>query len=264
MFSRRSILFLTVTAVALTLIAGETYAGKAPKCTDIPIWVTIVPIDGGVLGGDTIGSVYKSGVDGVIYTQINICGSTTATPTYDASMSLSNSTRTMSLTFPLAITGSIINGGTMPAWAGSTIAAKPQLTIRNILWGRMNGKYTFTTRLILKSIAAPDKSTYDLRFQADGVDAMQNDPPYADTNSPNQTAKVTVQDIPGTCRQTAGGSFDSWIVNVDAPPTGTLYKWPSRNLPYQHSGQYVMPFQLKVDAQSCIPSSLTMPPTGMP
>lgn len=257
------------TLLAVTAIAGPapapgnvTKAATSPtKCTDVPIWMTVLSIGGGVLAGDSKGTTYKSGMDGVNFAAIHICSNASSSPTYDATLGLEKSTRTMGFTFPAAIGGSII-AGPPPVWAdGVSFQTKPVVYVRNILWGRMNGQYIFTTRAIVKSIIGPgDSATYDLRLQPQYVDAIQNDPPYADTNSPNQTASVTVQDVPGTCRITSGGTFDSWIVTVNPPSIGTLYKLGERNQPYMHSGQYVVPFKLLVEAQSCIPASLTMPP----
>lgn len=255
MFSRRSILFATVAVLVMVLPAGNSDAAPKPTCTDVPIWITIVPIDGGVLGGDSKGSVYKGGVDGVNFTAINICGTS---PTYDATLGLAASQRTMGFTFPSTIAGSIINGPS-PVWAnGVQFPAKPILYVRNILWGRMNGQYTFTTRMIVKSITGPgDKASYELRFQPTTVDALDNAPPFPDMNLPSETAVVTVQDTPGTCRTIPGGTLDSWIVTVDTPFVGTLYKLPTRGGSETHSGQYLMPFKLLVEAKSCVPSSLT-------
>jgi hypothetical protein len=255
MFIRRAMLLAVIAILAVVPPAISGHAATTPKCTDIPIWITIVPIDGGVLAGDSKGSVYKAGVDGVNFAMINICGTS---PTYDATMGLSISQRTMAFTFPPAIAGSIINGPS-PVWAnGVQFPAKPILYVRNILWGRMNGLYTFTTRMIVKSITGPgDSATYDLRFQPATVDALDNPPPYPDINLPSETATITVQDTPGTCRSIPGGTLDSWMVTVDTPFVGTLYRIGGRNQGYIHSGQYVMPFKLLVQAQSCVPSSLT-------
>ncbi len=255
MFSKK---FIAITALSLaSLMAAakvDAQKSKPSSCSDIPVWVTILPVDDGILSGDAKGTVYKAGVDSVS-AKINICGSS---PTYDATLWLSSSKRTMGFTFPPPIAGSIISGQP-PVWAnGSAFAAKPLLYVRNILWGRMNVQYTFTTRLIMKSIAPPgDKNLYDLRLQPHIVDALTNEPPYADTNLPQETATVTVQDIPGTCRSTVGGTLDSWIVTVDSPYVGTLHRQASRGQSETHSGQYHVPFKLLVEARSCVPASLT-------
>lgn len=266
MHSRRHAL---IAALALATQLLVPVAGAA-TCSDIPIWVTILPVEGSVLAGDSKGTVYKAEADGTVFTRISICPNAN----YDATLSLAaGSERTMAITFPAPIPGSIIDGAA-PAWAnGGTFAAQPILYVRNILWGRMHGKYSFTTRLILKSIIGPgDDAPYDLRMQPSLVDALDNAPPFGDTNLPGETAAVIVQDVPGTCRSTPDGTLDSWIVTVNGPVSvtggprrravgkavippfvGTLYA----ESPSHHSGQYVMPFKLLIEAQTCVPSSFT-------
>jgi hypothetical protein len=255
MFNRKFIMITAVSLASLMPAANvEAQKSKPSSCSDIPVWVTILPTDDGILSGDAKGTVYKADVDGVS-AKINVCGTS---PTYDATLWLSNSVRTLGLTFPRPIDGSIISGQP-PVWAnGSTFAAKPLLYVRNILWGRMNGQYTFTTRLILKSISGPgDRNLYDLRLQPYLVDSLTSEPPNGDTNLPQETATVTVQDIAGTCRSTVGGTLDSWIITVDSPYVGTLHLQASKGKSESHSGQYQSPFRLLIEARSCVPASLT-------
>ena len=77
-----------------------------------------------------------------------------------------------------------------------------------------------------------------------------------DVNLPNDTATVTVQDTPGTCRSNpTSGTLDSWLVTIDGPFVATLYKAASGRNPDLHSGQYHMPFQLLIKAKTCLKSN---------
>ena len=220
---------------------GSRPAGKPAPCTDPSLEITIVPIADSALTGDSKGSVYTNGVDGFSAT-ILLCGVTGSTYAYDALFfPPSGSARSFGFAFPPAIAGSNIVGPS-PVWAnGEPFLAKPVFHVRNILWGRMHGQLTFTTRLPIEVLRGPgDRAGYDLRFQPYVVDALVNAPPFPDTNLPSETSTVTVQDIPGTCRATPGGTLDSWIVTVDAPFIGTVNK---EDKVKTHSGQYLMPFQ---------------------
>ncbi len=240
-----------VHATALLLVSvGIASAQKAAKCSDVPIRVTIVPIEGGVLSGDSKGSVYNDGVDGVYNTVIHVCGTN---PSYDATMGLITSRRSLGFTFPAPLDGSVLSGpgfGPEPLWAGSSFLAKPFMNVRSILWGRKNGASTFTTRMGFSFFSGPgDKADYAIQFP--GADNDAGVPATANSNIPNETTPVTVQDVPGNCR-TGGSTLDSWIVTVNAPGVGVLMKSVNSG-PSLHSGQYTMPFKLLIEARSCVP-----------
>ena len=242
-------LVLLVAGSAAAQGKGNGAAGKV-KCTDPSIEITIVPTTSSALAGDSKGSVYTNGVDGVSAT-IFLCGVTNSTYAYDAFLNLATSTRSIAFTFPPAIAGSNIVGPS-PVWAnGRPFLAKPVLHVRNLLWGRMNGQLTFTTRVPIEFLLGPGNTArYDLRYQPLVVDALVNAPPFPDTNLPSETSAVTVQDIPGTCRTNSTGTLDSWIVTVDAPFLGTLNM---EDRAKTHSGQYTMPFQFLIKAKTCLP-----------
>lgn len=183
-------------------------------------------------------------MDGVSNTVIHICSGS-----YDATMGLITSRRSLRFTFPAPITGSDVYG-TPPAWVPGSFLAKPFMNVRKILWGRKNGYSRFTTRMGFSYINGPgDKANYALQFASFANDAgVLPDP---NSNLPYETTAVTVQDVPGTCRQTPGGTLDSWIVTVNAPSAGALMK-DTKNGSVQ-SGQYTMPFKLLIEAKSCLP-----------
>jgi hypothetical protein len=133
----------------------------------------------------------------------------------------------------------------------SSFLAKPFMNVRNILWGRLHGQLTFTTRLGLSYLSGPgDKASYALLFAPAVTDSGV--PGNPDANYPSETTPATGQDVPGTCRSVAGGTLDSWIVTVNPPAVGALMRDTSKGSPVQ-SGQYTMPFQLLIRAKSCLP-----------
>ena len=132
----------------------------------------------------------------------------------------------------------------------SSFLAKPFLNVRNILWGRLHGDLTFTTRLGLSSFSGPgDKASYALLFAPTVTDSGV--PGNPDANYVSETTPATVQDVPGTCRSVAGGTLDSWIVTVNSPAVGAVMRDSGKGSPVQ-SGQYTMPFQLLIRAKSCV------------
>jgi len=243
--------FLCMAGSALAQKGG---GGKPVACTNPSLAVTILPIIDGIsaITGDVKGFTYTNGVDGVYNGVINLCPSGPTAPNYDATFGLVGSKRSMGFSFQSPISESIIDGPS-PVWAnGKTFLTKPYLNIRNILWGRLNGQTTFTTRMIIQYIKGPgDSSSYGLRFQNPVTDAV-TEGGLPNTNKPSDTARVTVQDVPGTCRSDPdNGTKDSWIVTVDPSFVGTLTKMDNN---WTHSGQYTMAMRFLVEAKTCLPS----------
>lgn len=241
-------------AMFLLVTAGAASAQKAQKCSDIPVSVQILSFDAdgdgvndSALAGDAKGAVYTDGADGVYNTVIHVCGSA---PSYDATMGLVTSRRSLGFRFPPPTDGSL-SPGPAPVWAdGATFLARPFLNVRRILWGRLNGVPTFTTRMNISSITGPgDKASYTLLYAPSSPDSGV--PGNPDANIPEETVGVTVQDVPGTCR--SGGSvLDSWVVTAAAPSVAALMRNASGGALVQ-AGQYVMPFQLLISAKKCLP-----------
>ncbi|MDO8795359.1 MAG: hypothetical protein Q7J25_12140 [Vicinamibacterales bacterium] len=98
-----------------------------------------------------------------------------------------------------------------------------------------------------------DAAEYFLRFMPTVTDAAVGQYVPLDVNLPSETAAVTVQDIPGTCR-VGGPVLGSWMVTIDTPFVGTAYKSAAKSNPELHAGQYHMPFQLLLKAKTCLPS----------
>ena len=236
-------------AASVLVTAGIAEAQKPPKCSDVPIQVSIVPTSAGVLADDGSGP-YEAGSAGVYNTVIHVCGSN---PSYDATMGLITSRRSLRFRFPAPNSDSV-EPGPAPGWVASDFLAKPFMNVRKILWGRLHGvttPNTFTTRMGFISINGPgDKADYMLQFAPTYTDS--GSPGNPDANHPSETTAATVEDIPGTCRSAPGGTLDKWVVTVDAPATGTLLRSPNSGSNVQ-SGQYTMPFQLLITAKVCLP-----------
>ncbi len=245
-------LFLMALVVSVSAVMTAQAAGK---CTlDVPLRVTIVGFEGSALAGDSKGSTYQDGVDGVYNTVLHLCSGT-----YDATMGLTTSRRAMRFTFPAPLAGSDYLGS--PAWANSSFETKPFINVRDILWGRMNGRSTFITRMGITSISPQgDSANYRLRFFPSVVDDGSSTPyAPADVNFPNETSPVIVQDVPGTCRSTPGGTLDMWVVTGQATDSagqllqiGTLHKEAKNKV--THAGQYNMPFKILIEALKCVPN----------
>jgi hypothetical protein len=226
---------LVMGVVALTTMGATDALAQKTRCTDVPLTVEILAIgpddDTGALDGDGKGRIYIDGVDGVYNTAINVCAGS-----YDATVGLVTSRRSMAMRFPGHPAG--------PVWVGSDILAKPYLNVRDLLWGRRNGRDTFTTWMTFGFIkGAGDKSDHVLRFKADVTDA----PDQRQTGSEPGTVPVTVQEaLPVAC---AVGSRYSWTVTtLPGPSVGALYK-TSTNAP---AGTYDMPFSLKFATKGCV------------
>ena len=111
------------------MAAGIASAQKG-KCSDVRIDVAVVSTADSAPFDDGKGP-YQEGVSGAYNTVIHICSGS-----YDATMGLITSRRTIGFTFPPPIDGSVYPGPA-PARANSSFLAKPFMNVRNILWGRM-------------------------------------------------------------------------------------------------------------------------------
>lgn len=252
MRTRQATVMLVPLAAAFVLaVAGNAAAQKGGKCTDVSLSVQILAFDGdgngsndSVLAGDAKGNTYTNGADGVYNTVIHTCSGSN-----DATMGLITSRRSIQFSFPEPNAGSV-SPGPEPAWVGSAFLAKPFMNVRNILWGRLNGYNTFTTRMGFSQFKGPgDKASYALQFAPDATDSGA--PGNADANQPEMTSPATVQDIPGDCR--SGGTIpDKWIVTVGLPAVGALMRDQNNGASAQ-SGQYTMPFQVLITARGCLP-----------
>jgi len=130
----------------------------------VPLQVKIVPVwlpgplgNVSVLSDDAKGA-YINGVAGVT-TKIDFCGFSGAT--YNATVFLGNTKRSIGFTLPEPIPGSIIYDGSAPTWAGgATVWAQPYFKVGDILWGRRNGNPpSFTTRMAIARIKDPSERT---------------------------------------------------------------------------------------------------------
>jgi hypothetical protein len=241
---------IIVHATAVVLMAAGIASAQKGKCNDVPIEVAVVPMTGGALVDDGKGP-YQEGVGGVYNTVIHTCGTSAS---YDATMGLITSRRSLGFTFPLPIDGSVYPGPA-PVWAGSSFFAKPFMNVRRILWGRMQDpqQLTFTTRMVFSYFSGPgDKASYALQFAPTVTDSGATG--GQDANYPSETTPATVEDVLGTCHIVTGGTLDKWIVTVGAGSVGALMRDTNKGPALVQSGQYTMaPFQLIITAKSCVP-----------
>lgn len=247
-----------VYALALLLVTSEAASAQKTKCTDVPISVEVVDIIGSALAGDARGPVYRNGEYGVSNTVIHLCGGFGVVPTYDATMGVVTSRRSLVFYFPPPEAGSLGEGEQPPAWADDSFSAKPFMNIKNILWGRMNPEeagtgdperpFEFTTRMVFTYLKGPNESaSYKLHFTPETTDAVP--PPSGNAWTDAFSAPVRVVDKPGNCRTPGGSTLDEWTVTVDPDYVGSLTRDTSDGpLP---AGRYRMPFQLKITALRC-------------
>lgn len=225
-------------AAALILAAAGEAAAQKNKCADWPLEVSITPVVGGVLFGDSKGVTYRNGVDGVGNTVIHICSGS-----YDATVGLNGSRRHMGFDFSSFIADA---NASWPTWTDDQFLTKPFMNVRNVLWGRKNlpavdGTFTFETRMSIGYIkGAGDRSDYVLRFfptaVSPGPGVTPAAPPFDDATVP-----VLVVDNPATC---------TWTVTVPPDYVGGLYKTSTDAF----AGHYHMPFQLTLRATAgCTP-----------
>ncbi len=249
--------------VIVCAFAGNVYAGKpgGGGCADVPIsWVfeaTTTSELPSAITDDGKGA-YKpgNGVNSVIHFGKDCNGSK------DATLALGRrSSRTLSMNFPAAIAGSIIED-LPPDFAGDDpIATQPFLLIYNLIGYPevKTGATTWYTKFMANYIKGPDGLDYILAFQPFDcpiglipcVDSPTPDgDPSSNQNAPVSAAWVKVNYIPAS-----GGTLDQWIVEgeftYDGDPIvqrGTLL---SSGV---HRGQYSMPFRIRITALAPLPA----------
>jgi hypothetical protein len=240
---------LPVAAVALwTLQPSE--AAAAP-CRDIPMRVTLYTL---AVVNETTGETVPTALqpDGAgeyvngtsASALIFICGTKDAV----VNLNVKGSKRRFRFGFGAPLPGSVVDNS--PSWVPGQYLVTGWINVRNILFS----KEPFTTRLG-STFTGPDGSVYRLGFHADGVDApdLHSDLAAMD-NTPYPTSPVVVYPMyPAVC---GPGAMPTWIVRGTSPNSNgmmqvaTLHKKPTRG-DQIHSGQYSMPFELRIEALQC-------------
>ena len=170
----------------------------------------------------------------------------------DAILNLATSKRTVTVSFPSPLAGSVIESS--PAWVPGTYALSGGINVRNLTFSRepfaTQAGTTFTV----------SRDTYRLGFKGASSD-LPNAPNLTDPartasdNTPYPSSFVVVYpSYPAVC---GPGSMPSWDV-VSASPNGpgtilavgTLHTQPSRGGEV-HQGQYSMPFEMRIEALQC-------------
>jgi hypothetical protein len=234
-----------------TLIAVKPAAGGSATCKDLPITLTVVAIQGAAVLGD--GNPYKDGVDGVYNTVVHVCY-----PSYDATIGLITSKRSMTFAFTPVTAGS-------PAW--TSLVVKPFINVNNILWGLQTGNPDFTTHMFFSYLKLPiDRSDYRVNFQPGlaNIDAKGDLMPAPDTavNTPYASSSVLVESTTTTdgCPVDLNGNQTykpHWTITPVQSSNypgfiGTLVRIATSRVSAKQIGQYNMPFQLQIDATGCL------------
>jgi hypothetical protein len=242
-------------ALPILLVAG--FAAQNPKgsCTDIPLRVTIRDPVVDPITGETLTSAitsdgrgeYVNGVSGVSAV-INVCSST-----YDAVVIVKAPKRTFTYQFTPPIPDSIIQE--QPTWVPGTWSISGWINVRNLLYS----KQPFTTHVGSTFTLPGNGSTYRLRFMPFTVDApdMHTNPnEILGENTPYSSSNAKVYPQPFDCNS-GGTTKPSWIVvgnNLNDQgilQVGTLRKLINGQGSSTHEGQYMMPFELRIEALQC-------------
>jgi len=256
-----SILFLAFTCA---------YAGKPGGCSDVPISITFLATNAApaAIWNDDPTKPYTGGTN----TQIHACnGGVDGTGSYDATMVTPRS-RTVTLKFPAAIGGSLIEGGPASFAGGNAISTQPFINIRNIAGYTVippGVAATYYTRIAI-SFTGPDSKSYRLLFFPDDG-ACPGDYPCvpdlhgvgdpANKNMSEQMAwaKVTYLPRPNPTQPWSASNADSWIVEGELSTStdteiqrATVFYVPRKG-PAVHFGQYSMPFKILVTALAALP-----------
>lgn len=232
-------------------LASSAWAAE-PPCTDVPVRVTILnnavdPVTGAVtptaLLSDGLGE-YVHGTSKVSAT-IHVCDGTR-----DVVLNVSSTKRAFVYQFPSPIAGSVIES--QPAWAPGTATVSGWINVRNLLFSRQ----AFTTQMGT-TFTAPDRASYRLGFMPDSVDAPNLHPVDGNQNTPYDSSPATVYPQSFDCT-TGGNTKPSWLVlgnnsdDLSRMQVGTLYKLAtSPRGANAHKGQYMLPFELRIDALTC-------------
>ena len=241
---------LVALAICVGLASPAWAAG--PPCTDVPVRITIFnsvvdPVTGAVasaaLRSDGLGE-YVHGTSKLSAT-IHVCDKTN-----DVILNLSSTKRTFTYQFPSPIAGSVIES--QPAWAPGTSKVSGWINVRNLLFSRQ----AFTTHMGT-TFTAPDRASYRLGFMPVSVDAPNQHPVGDNQNTPYDSSPAKVYPQSFDCN-IGGTTKPSWLVLGNSPgdlsgtQVGTLYKLAtSPNGTNVHKGQYMLPFELRIDALTC-------------
>jgi len=241
---------LVTLAICVGLASPAWAAG--PPCTDVPVRITILnnavdPVTGAVtaaaLMSDGLGE-YIHGTSKVSAT-IHVCDGTN-----DVILNVSSTKRTFAYHFPSPIAGSVIES--QPAWAPGTATVSGWINVRNVLFS----KQAFTTHMGT-TFTAPDRASYRLGFMPVSVDAPNLHPVDDNQNTPSDSSPAKVYPQSFDCN-IGGTTKPSWLVlgnslgSQSRTQIGTLYRLAtSPNGANIHKGQYMLPFELRIDALTC-------------
>jgi hypothetical protein len=277
---------IAVLALVLTLggLATASGAGKPTSCSNVPTTfqfmtptAALPAISQGTDDSNPAivnSSPYQDGFDGVsapIFYNKDCNGSR------DARLDLGASTRTLTMQFPTAIDGSIIQRGPASFAGNAAFQTHAVFLIRNIVGHNTPGitpsegttqgvAATYYTK-VRSPFTGPDGQSYVLVFWPDygtcpGTCVSVTDSTGSFDNSPQQTAWAKVTYMPrDVSKPWSATNADSWFVEGEvvttepSPPAirSTLYgpdlPGPSgKTRGTVHYGQYSMPYKVLVTA----------------
>lgn len=243
-------------AIALSTPLLAQKSASTGNCTTIPTsWTFNDQLSGATIKSDGLGIPYQNGVDGVNDTAIQSCSGS-----YDATMNLSRSKRSVSMQFPAPLD---VDPGPAPSFAGGqAFPAKATFNIRNVLdSGNITSASPATIFYTVMTVQfpAPDGNTYRLFFNP--TDPCPTSPvgtfcpPVSDIgsiqnmNTQYSTSWVKVTYTPPTYDQQSGKiiTYATWLVDGEMLDSeGHLQVGALGNGSNIQVGQYVMPFQILI------------------
>ena len=246
----RTCLYLLIPLLALGS-SEHVRTQKKSSCTDPGVRVTMLnnAVDP-ISGTDTPSALLSDGggeyANGSASATIHVCDGTN-----NMVLNLSSTKRTFVFQFPDAAPGSVIQS--KPTWVPGTYSVSGWIDVRNLLFSAQ----PFTTHMGT-TFTGPDRSSYRIGFMPVVVDAPDLHQVNGDENIPHSSSPAKV--FPQAFDCTSGGTTKpSWLVIGNNPSAdtglvqvGTLYKLA--NSPRgsdTHEGQYVLPFEFRIDALSC-------------
>ena len=262
---------MAVLALVLVLGAAQTAsAAKPPRCTDVPISVTFMATTSApaAIWNDVANTAYQNGVGGVAAV---IHYNSGCDGTRDATLDLGGSTRTLSMQFPNAISGSTsVQAGPASFAGGSAFATHAFFNVHNIVGYQTPGitpgvAATFYTK-VTAPFTGPNGKSYKLVLYPDNYScpfvpcASDPDGTNPDINLPVEGAWALVTYTPrDTWQPWSLSNADRWVVDGEVTSsTDPIYERGTlvligKNGSATHEGQYSMPFKILVTALAPLP-----------
>lgn len=262
----KQLAFLFCLLMISTTLAFAAPPPKSACNTTSPLavsWTFMDPLSAaGAFLSDGRGT-YTQGVDGVANAEIKIGGTNDAT-IYFPGTDRKGRGRSIKITIPAAISGSIIQYGPPSFAGGPSFLTSSSMNIRNILGDPVlirGQAATFYTKAGGR-FDAPDGVMYQWGSTPDdftcpsGATCVPNFTGHELRNQPEETAWVKVTYMP---RDTSKPydyttNADKWLVEGEfVDSTGQIQRSTLEDLNDGHYGQYSLPFKVLITALCAIP-----------